>query len=126
VKFLLNMNVPRELARRLNARGHLCRHVGDIGMGESSDVAVVEEAAQNREVIVTHDLDYGRLLSFSAEPCSSVIIFRLRNTHPHNLLARFIDTWTQIERPLLDGAIVVVEDAAVRIRASPQARDGTQ
>ena len=47
MRFLLNMNVPRGLGRRLAARGHECRHVGDIGMARASDVAIVvlEDAA---------------------------------------------------------------------------------
>lgn len=124
MKFLLNMNVPRELGRRLAARGHECRHVGDIGMAQASDVAIIEEAKANKEVIVTHDLDYGHLLAFSGEPAPSVIIFRLRNTHPDNLFAQMMSTWPEIERPLLEGAIVALEDAALRIRRLPIAQEG--
>ena len=38
MKFLLNMNVPRKLGRRLTSEGHECRHVGDIGMAQVSDL----------------------------------------------------------------------------------------
>jgi len=122
MRFLLNMNVPRELGRRLTAQGHECRHVGDIGMAQASDVAIMEEARGNKEIIVTHDLDYGHLLAFSGEPAPSVIIFRLRNTHPDNLFARIMGAWPEIEKPLLEGAIVVLEDAAFRVRRLPIAQ----
>jgi len=122
MRFLLNMNVPRELGRRLTTAGHECRHVGDIGMAQASDVAIIEEARRNKEIIVTHDLDYGHLLAFSGEPAPSVIIFRLRNTHPDNLFARIRGTWPEIEKPLLEGAIVALEDAAFRIRRLPIAQ----
>lgn len=119
MRFLLNMNVPRVLGRRLAAQGHECRHVGDIGMAQASDVAIVEEARAKQETILTHDLDYGHLLAFSAEPVPSVVILRLRNTHPDNLYARIMGTWSEIEKPLLEGAIVALEDAAFRIRRLP-------
>lgn len=119
MRFLLNMNVPRELGKRLIAEGHECRHVGDIGLAQASDVAIMEEARAKKEVIVTHDLDYGHLLAFSGESMPSVIVFRLRNTHPGNLFARIMSAWPEIEKPLLTGAIVVLEDAALRIRRSP-------
>jgi predicted nuclease of predicted toxin-antitoxin system len=119
MNFLLNMNMPRELGRRLNAVGHACRHVGDIGMSRASDTAIIEEAKRNKEVIVTHDLDYGHLLAFSGDPIPSVIIFRLRNTQLDSLFARIMSTWTEIEHPLEQGAIVVLEDAALRIRELP-------
>jgi predicted nuclease of predicted toxin-antitoxin system len=119
MKFLLNMNLPRELGRRLILNGHACRHVGDIGMEKASDVEIMEEARANKETILTHDLDYGHLLAFSGEPSPSVIIFRLRNTHPHNLFERINNSWSNIEDSLNKGAIVALEDAAFRIRPLP-------
>ncbi len=126
MRFLLNMNVPRELGRRLGAEGHECRYTGDIGMARASDMAIMEEARANKEVIVTHDLDYGHLLAFSGESTPSVIIFRLRNTHPDNLFARIVGTWHEVEKPLLEGAIVVLEDTVLRIRKLPIAREEQQ
>jgi predicted nuclease of predicted toxin-antitoxin system len=119
MKFLLNMNMPREFGKRLVAEGHEYRHAGDIGMAQASDSEIVEEARRNKEIIVTHDLDYGRLLAFSAELAPSVIIFRLRNTHPDNLFARIMSIWHEIEAPLFEGAIVVMEDATLRVRKLP-------
>jgi predicted nuclease of predicted toxin-antitoxin system len=119
MNFLLNMNVPRQLARRLTDISNTCRHVADIGMAQASDVAIVEEARSNKETIITHDLDYGHLLAFSGEPGPSVIILRLRNTHPDKLAERITITWREIEEPLKNRAIVVLEDAAFRIRRLP-------
>ena len=61
MKFLLNMNMPRELGRQLAAKGHEWRHVRDIAMARASDVAILEEARKSQDVVVTHDLDYGHL-----------------------------------------------------------------
>jgi predicted nuclease of predicted toxin-antitoxin system len=92
-------------------------------MSRASDVVILGEARNNQEVMLTHDLDYGHLLAFSGESTPSVIIFRLRNTHPHNLFVRISNSWTEIERPLSEGAIVIVEDAALRIRKLPVLRE---
>lgn len=119
MKFLLDMNVPRTLGARLASQGHESRHVADIGMDRASDLAIVQEARTNREIIVTHDLDYGQLLAFSGEPGPSVVIFRLRDTRPDNLFARICDVWPQIKGPLTAGAVVLLEDAALRIRRLP-------
>ena len=122
MRFLLNMNLPRELGRRLAAGGHECRYADDIGMAQASDVAIMEEARRSEEIIVTHDLDCGHLLAFSGDPVPSVIILRLRNTHPDNLFARIMGTWPEIQKPLLEGAIVALEDAAFRVRRLPIVR----
>jgi predicted nuclease of predicted toxin-antitoxin system len=123
MRFLLNMNVPRELATRLRAKGHECRHVGDLGMAQASDKEIVEEARRNQDIIVTHDLDYGGLVNFLGERFPSVIIFRMRNTHPDNLLARLTGAWHRIEKALEEGAVVVLGDASLRIRRSTTDRN---
>ncbi|MBC7226654.1 MAG: DUF5615 family PIN-like protein [Thermoflexales bacterium] len=119
MKFLLNMNIPRSLGVLLAVEGHTCRHAGDIGMSQASDEAILQEARAQSEVILTHDLDYGHLLALSGEPSPSVVIFRLRNSHPKNLLIRLMSVWAEIEEPLQKGAIVILEDAAVRVRLLP-------
>jgi len=123
VKLLLNMNVLPQLAPRLVAAGHPCRHARDIGLERAEDPEIIKAAKGGGEVIVTHDLDYGHLLAFSGEAGPSVIIFRVRNTHPEALFRRFSECWPDIEDSLRQGAIVTVEDAAVRIRPLPIARD---
>lgn len=119
MKFLLNMNIPRKIGIQLTDEGHIYRHAGDIGMAQANDSEIVEEARRNKEVIITHDLDYGRLLAFSNTSTPSVIILRLRNTHPDNLISRIIGIWNQIENSLSEGAIVVIEDSTLRIRKLP-------
>jgi predicted nuclease of predicted toxin-antitoxin system len=119
MQFLLDMNVPPSLGRNLISRGQKARHVKEIGMSRSDDLEIISEARKNTEIIITHDLDYGHLLAFSGEATPSVIIFRLRNTHPNNLFSQLIEKWPEIENPLLEGAIVVIEDNACRIRRLP-------
>lgn len=119
MKFLLNMNLPRELGRYLKTKGHESRHAGDAGMYKSTDLEIIEQAKINDEIILTHDLDYGNLLAFSKEQKPSVIIFRVRNTKPENLFISFINALPEIEQSLLNGAVVIIEDAAVRIRKLP-------
>jgi predicted nuclease of predicted toxin-antitoxin system len=88
-------------------------------MTQVSDLVILKKAREHEEIIVTHDLDYGNLLAFSGEMKPSVIIFRVRNTHADSLFTKIIAAWDEIERPLLEGAIVTFEDAALRIRKLP-------
>lgn len=123
MKFLLNMNMPRALGRQLATEGHEWRHVRDISMAHASDSMILEEARNCQEIIVTHDLDYGYLLAFSGEISPSVVIFRLRNTHPDNLFTRIKSAWNEIGSPLRAGAIVTLEDASLRIRKLPISKE---
>lgn len=119
MKFLLNMNVPPSLGKKLAEQGHEYRHVRDIGMAAADDRRITQEAQTQHEIIVTHDLDYGALLAFSGAASPSVIIFRLRNVHPQHLFSRMMRVWSEIAEPLSEGALVVIEDAVLRIRKLP-------
>jgi len=119
MNFLLNMNVHRDMAAPLKKRGHVCRHVGDIGMSRATDVEIVAEAKRTGETIITHDLDYGHLLAFSGEKAPSVIILRLRDLRPGEVVSRPDAVWKEIETPLTEGAIVSLSDKSLRIRTLP-------
>jgi predicted nuclease of predicted toxin-antitoxin system len=119
MKFLLNMNVDRELAAKLEKRGHSCRHVGDIGLSRAKDIEIVLEAQRASEVIVTHDLDHGHLLAFSGETAPSVIILRLRDLNTDQINSRINSVWREIESPLTKGAIISLSDNSLRIRNLP-------
>ncbi|MCS7065371.1 MAG: DUF5615 family PIN-like protein [Fimbriimonadales bacterium] len=100
-------------------QGHACRHVGDIGLGQANDWNIIQEARNSGEIILTHDLDYGTLLAFSGDVAPSVIIFRLRNVSVDNLLKRLAESLPSVQSDLAQGAIVVIEDALVRVRRLP-------
>jgi len=119
VKFLLNMNLPRELGRRLAALGHEWRHVADIGLARAADSAILAVARGQGECVLTHDLDYGQLLAFSGEPAPSVVIYRLRRVDADLMFRRMVDAWSEIQEALKAGAIVIIEESASRIRRLP-------
>ena len=119
MKFLLNMNMPRTLGQLLEAHGHACRHAADIGLGRAPDTAIVEEARQTGEIILTHDLDYGHLLAISGHAKPSVVIFRMASVTAQRLFQRFAEVEALIAEALAQGAIVVVQDEGVRIRSLP-------
>ena len=113
------MNIPRNLAILLKAHNYSSRYVGDIGMARAEDTAIIEEAKKNKEIIITHDLDYGHLLAFSGETAPSIIILRIRNMRVENVLERILESLSKIEKALIEGAIVVIDDISVRIRYLP-------
>ena len=122
MEFLLNMNLPRALGRKLAALGHEWRHVAEIGMARASDASIPAEAKSRGECVITHDLDYGQLHAFSGDSAPSVLIFRLRRTESKLLDQRMMAGWGEIEEGLTSGAVVVIEEAATRIRRLPIAK----
>ena len=119
MKILLDMNLPRLVGRLLAAEGHTWRHVSDLGLYQAEDREILRLAKEEGEVVFTHDLDFGALLALSGDDRPSVVILRQRNLDPNHLyrsIRQSAEIWTPaVER----GAIVILEDEAVRIRALP-------
>jgi predicted nuclease of predicted toxin-antitoxin system len=113
---LLDMNLPPAIAARLRAEGHDAIHVRDAGYGNLPDREIFARAAEDHRIIVSCDLDFGEIAGSAAHPGSGVILLRLK-------LARQAYLWDRIQVAIaaagdaMDaGAIVLVEDARIRIR----------
>jgi predicted nuclease of predicted toxin-antitoxin system len=85
---------------------------------------IVAEARAAREVILTHDLDYGSLSAFSGDRYPSVIIFRLKDLDHRKITTLLENSWPSVEVVLQEGAIVILEETGVRIRPLPIRKPG--
>lgn len=119
MKFLLNVNIPPSLCELLDNQGHTSRHISLVGKATAKDTEIIEIAKENNETIITHDLDYGSLLAFSNESKPSVIIFRVHQLSKEICFNLIQENWKNIENFLESGAIVIIEQESLRIRALP-------
>lgn len=119
MKFLLDVHLGNTLAGFLREAGHQCRLVAEIGDPRMEDVDILELARQNNEVILTHDLDFGTLLAFNNASSPSVVIFRIEKINSKIFAELLIQNWADIEQPLQDGAIAIIEPTSIRIRSLP-------
>jgi predicted nuclease of predicted toxin-antitoxin system len=115
MRFLLDMNLPPALAEWLREEGHDAVHVGEAGLGDSSDSAIFAHAAVDRRVVVTFDLDFGEL-AVPGRRHAGVILFRLRTARRDYLRERLRVVITQAGPAIESGAIALVEDSRIRIR----------
>jgi predicted nuclease of predicted toxin-antitoxin system len=58
VRFLVDAQLPPALARRLEAQGHVAKHVADRGLVSASDDAIRDYAVGAAAVIVTKDENF--------------------------------------------------------------------
>ena len=116
---LIDMNLPPSLAEGLRAAGLAATHARDRGLGAASDEVIVAHARAHGEAIVTNDLDFGGILAASGTSAPSVVILRLRDTHPERLVVQLTRCLARVEEALASGAIVVVEESTIRVRQLP-------
>jgi predicted nuclease of predicted toxin-antitoxin system len=87
---------------------------------DAKDADILEHAARDARVIVAADTDFGDLLAArgTTEP-SVVLLHRLTGRRPREQAALLLANLSSVESDLQDGAIVVVEERRLRVRALP-------
>ena len=116
---LLDMNLPQSLARSLRSAGHDAVHARELGLRDASDYEVFARAIQEARTVVTCDLDFGDIVRLAAERGTGVVLLRLRSAGISHMSQRLVSALAETEQPLASGALVLVEDARVRIRPPP-------
>ncbi len=117
--FLLDVNMPPSLGEHLKSLGHAYRWVPVCMEPAATDLAIIQEAASTGEVIITHDTDFGTLLSFFESTKPSVVLFRIDKINTDIFFALLTNNWPIINKPLEDGALIIFEEDKFRIRELP-------
>lgn len=111
--------MPPRLAVALRGEGHDAVHVVELGMGSLRDSDVFARSAAESRILITFDLDFGDILAASQSRQVSVVLFRLRAMVFGSVRRRLAATLAAASPALEEGAIVIVEDARIRIRRLP-------
>jgi predicted nuclease of predicted toxin-antitoxin system len=119
VRFLVDMNLSAGVAAALRAAGHEAVHLRELGLEALDDLGIFARAAAERRVVVTFDLDFADILAASSGRSVSVILLRLRAMTTANVVRRLPDVLRRTAADLESGAIVIVEEARLRIRRLP-------
>jgi len=119
MKFLLDMGLARSTANFLRNQGHDAVHLRDQGLQRLDDRDIIDKARTEGRVILTHDLDFGRLIALSRGRFPSVITFRLSNMQPAQVNHYLAQVLNRFAEQLESGALVSVNEQAIRVRLLP-------
>jgi predicted nuclease of predicted toxin-antitoxin system len=119
MRFLVDACVDVGVNRWLQERGHDSIHLRDEQLQRLPDEDIFAKADAEKRVIVTIDLDFNEILSFSGGKVVSTITFRVRNTRAVFLIRRLQSVLPHVISFLESGAIVIIEDARYRVRQLP-------
>lgn len=119
MKFMLDMGISPHLIPNLRSDGHEAAHVADLSTGTLPDAEILARAREEEYVLLVHDLDFPLLMAASGSRSPSVIVFRLRNMRPENVLSYLRKTIVTSKEALEAGAIVSVTEGAIRVRLLP-------
>jgi predicted nuclease of predicted toxin-antitoxin system len=73
MRFLLDMGLAQSTALLLRHLGHDAIHLSPLGLQRLTDSKIVERSLLENRIIVTHDLDFGRIVALSQHRLPSVV-----------------------------------------------------
>jgi predicted nuclease of predicted toxin-antitoxin system len=113
------MGLARSTADHLRTRGHDAVHLREQGLQRLSDHDIVHKARVEGRVILTHDLDFGRIIALSQSHLPSVITFRLNDMRPGQVNHYLAQTLARFAEQIEAGALVSVNERVIRVRQLP-------
>lgn len=119
MKFLADMGLARSTVAFLRGQGHDAVHLRDEGLQRLDDYEIVEKGRVEGRVILTHDLDFGRIVALSEACVPTVITLRLQDMRPAQVNGYLAEVLARFAPELEAGALVSVNERGVRVRPLP-------
>ena len=117
MRLLIDNALSPIVADRLRQGGHDVVHVRDLGLASAP---VMDAAAVDSRVLVSADTDFGTLLARRGAAHPSIVLLRRSSQCcPEVQAALLLANLPTVEDALTSGAIVVLEDNRIRVRALP-------
>ena len=119
MRFLANMCISPKTVEFLRSLGCKVDRASVLGLSRSKDREIIDYAAVNSMVLITMDLDVGRIIALLGRRKPSVILLRLRKPTVENINKKLSYTLHKTMDKLERGIIVVVEEQRIRVRELP-------
>lgn len=94
-------------------------HLRDQRLQRLSDQQVIAKAVAEGRTILTHDLDFGRIVALSQNRVPSVITFRLNDMRASTVNRHQDIVLASLANEIETGALVSVNEQSIRVRKLP-------
>lgn len=120
MRFLIDASLSFRVAEALQKAGHDAVHVRDVMSVDAPDSAIFDHAAGDDRIVVSADTDFGELLARRQTERPSLVLLRRRTRRrPSDQTTLMLTQLPAVSDDLEAGAIVVIEEARVRVRSLP-------
>lgn len=119
MKLLVDMNLSPRWVKALHEAGIEASHWSSLGPANASDAEIMTFARASGYVVLTHDLDFGAILSATQSAKPSVVQIRSEDVRPETVGPALIEALRQMASQLEEGALLTVDPVRARLRVLP-------
>ncbi len=100
------MGIAIHTVTLLRSMGYDATHLREEGMQKIDDAQVINKAIVERRIVLTHELDFGRLVALSGSALPSEITFRLHDMRPESVERSLLECISRFGSQLDAGALL--------------------
>ncbi len=115
LKFLADENVAPRVIEALRKEGFSVLSVYEERLSGASDEKLLKFTQVEKRIILTHDKDFGNLIHRFYQAHSGVILLRLRNQSPQNVISHLISFLKKIKPQKIKNRLVIFQEKKIRI-----------
>ena len=101
MKFLVDMNLSPRWVETLRGAGWNAEHWSSIGRGNELDSEIMQYAALNGYIVLTHDLDFSAILAATHGGRPSVVQLRTDDVSPSTVSTQLMAALRNARRRLI-------------------------
>ncbi len=114
MKFLADANIAPRTIKALRQADFNVKSIIEEGQGEISDEKVIKLATKESRIILTHDKDFGNILIYPVLKHKGVILIRLRNQRPQNVIRRLVPFLEAISLKKIKNNLIILTEKGIR------------
>lgn len=119
MKFLLDENMPYLFLPLIKQLGVQAEHVYFVELSGADDEFILEYAQKHAYIIVTHDLDFSRLVAINRYTLPSIITFRSPTLTEEFFEFSILHCIENYEKALQNGSMITITPTGIRIKKLP-------
>ena len=114
-KFLADENIAFRVVESLRIEKFDVLSVFEEKLSGASDEKIIKIAKKQKRIILTHDKDFGNLIRQPYQSHSGIILLRLRNQSPRNVVRHLIPFLKKIKPNRIKSRLVIFQEGKIRI-----------